>query len=244
MCQEDSHSKGSRIPTGHDVSPQQVKPSGSNIARDIEKWSVKEILGGEVYYIPNFIDSGLANEWLEELSRLDTWYHPTLKVYGKDVTQSRSIAAYSTNESLVVKYSNHVVTMHHTYPPLLTKIQALVEDLVGETFNHVMLNRYKNGEEYIGKHRDTKENKAIDIIAVQMIVSLSLGAERTFIMTPVKSTLAVQAGVKPQKWKLANGSLVIMAGRTQDAWKHEIPKEPKIKGERISLTFRQLIGSG
>lgn len=44
-----------------------------------------------------------------------------------------------------------------------------------------------------------------------------------------------------KKWILANGSLVVMQGDTQSHWKHEIPKEPKVKEGRISLTFRQLV---
>lgn len=60
---------------------------------------------------------------------------------------------------MTVKYSGHVVTIHNTYPDILSEIQKRVEELLGETFNHVMLNHYKDGTEYIGKHRDTKENK-------------------------------------------------------------------------------------
>ncbi|KAK4684788.1 hypothetical protein P7C73_g5381, partial [Tremellales sp. Uapishka_1] len=41
--------------------------------------------------------------------------------------------------------------------------------------------------------------------------------------------------------RLGNGSLVVMQGRSQEYWKHEIPKQPKVKTGRISLTFRQLV---
>ena len=58
-----------------------------------------------------------------------------------------------------MKYSGHVVDMHHDYPSLLSEIQDKVEGFLGEAFNHVMLNKYESGQEYIGKHRDTKENK-------------------------------------------------------------------------------------
>lgn len=69
------------------------------------------------------------------------------------------IKAYAQDKSLVVKYSGHVVQMQHDYPAVLSKIQTKVEEQVGVEFNHVMLNRYDSGNEYIGKHRDTKENK-------------------------------------------------------------------------------------
>ena len=65
-----------------------------------------------------------------------------------------------------------------------------------------------------------------------------------------------------RRWDLANGSLVVMQGNTQENWRvssklamfislssnintvllqHEIPKQPKVTQGRISLTFRQLI---
>lgn len=67
--------------------------------------------------------------------------------------------AYASEKDLIVKYSGHTVQLHHEYPPLLLEIQKQVEEFLGETFNHVMLNLYESGQEYIGKHRDTKENK-------------------------------------------------------------------------------------
>ncbi|KZV83082.1 hypothetical protein EXIGLDRAFT_728870 [Exidia glandulosa HHB12029] len=199
---------------------------------DLEDWRVDNMPGAEVYYVPKFIDSSTCDEWFSELDALPTWYHPTLKVYGKNVRQSRSIAAYASSTKITAKYSGHEVVMH--YPPeipeILSKIWARVSRALGMEFNHVMLNRYASGAEYIGKHRDTKENV--------VIVSLSLGAERTFIMAPNK-TIAAQGAVT-KKWTLGNGSLLVMQGSTQDNWKHEIPQERRIKEGRISLTFRQL----
>lgn len=81
-----------------------------------------------------------------------------------------------------------------------------------------------------------------------VIASLSLGAPRTFHMThsplarSATSTTSVDsAQLKSKRWVLENGSLVVQQGRTQEFWKHEIPKEGKVKEGRISLTFRQLV---
>ncbi|CAE6438460.1 unnamed protein product [Rhizoctonia solani] len=198
-----------------------------------------DLEGADVYYkeeAQKFIPSETADKWYEELNHLDTWYRPTLKVYGRDVIQSRLIAAYATDPDLTVKYSGHPVILHTDYPQALRMIQDQVEEQLGVCFNHVMLNKYEDGSVYIGKHSDTKENK--------VIASVSLGAVRTFIMSP-KST-GRNKGSKPawgdtKRWDLANGSLVVMQGDTQENWKHEIPKQPKITQGRISLTFRQLV---
>ncbi|KAF8759955.1 RuvB-like helicase [Rhizoctonia solani] len=190
-----------------------------------------ELEGADVYYKEDFIPSETADQWYEELNTLDTWYRPTLKVYGKDVIQSRLIAAYATDPRLTVKYSGHPVILHTEYPPTLRKIQDQVEEQLGVTFNHVMLNKYEDGSVYIGKHSDTKENK--------VIASVSLGAVRTFIMSPKsagRNKGSKSKTVEAKRLDLANGSLVVMQGQTQDNWKHEIPKQPKITEGRISTS--------
>ncbi|GAA5915449.1 hypothetical protein JCM6882_007895 [Rhodosporidiobolus microsporus] len=213
----------------------------------------------EVFYVPDFADAETAQGWYDELLKLPDWYRPTLRVYGKDVTQSRKIAAFATDPSLTVKYSGHPVKMNYDYPPLLGKIQDAVEEKLGVTFNHCMLNLYEDGNVYIGNHRDNKENR--------VIASLSLGAVRTFILTHTSppSSSAGSASPPPpvspssspnappsaplhytHTLPLASGSLLVMQGRTQEKWKHQIPKEwgkktGKVTEGRISLTFRQLV---
>ncbi|KAG8873766.1 hypothetical protein FRB97_006449 [Tulasnella sp. 331] len=190
-----------------------TKPVFEQVTKEafVGKFAVN-LPGADVYYQPDTVDSETANTWFKELNRLDT--------------------SYATTPSLTVKYSNHDVMVHYPYPSLLQEIQAEVEKTLGVTFNHVMLNRYEDGTIYIGKHSDTAENK--------VIASLSLGAVRTFIMSPRKGFT-----VEKKSWPLANGSLLVMQGDTQKNWHHEIPKESKrtVKAGRISLTFRQLISS-
>ena len=143
-------------------------------------------------------------------------YQPTLTVYGRPHLQPRSIAAYVVDPSLPApKYSNHKVVLHHPYPSILQQIQDFISRTLGVGFDHVMLNRYSSGNVGIGRHRDTKEN--------QVIAVLSLGAERTFVMTPhisSKGVPKVRSG--DRKWILGNGSLLVMQGETQDNWKVRI----------------------
>ncbi|KAF9526333.1 hypothetical protein CPB83DRAFT_857932 [Crepidotus variabilis] len=230
-----------------------------------DAFKIQDMPDCDVYYVPSLVTKKKSDEWYTSLLELDSWYQPTLKVYGKEVTQSRKIAAYSTDPKLTLKYSGQTVDMKYEYPLLLRTIQDEVEEYLGVKFNHVMLNLYEDGTVYIGNHRDNPENK--------VIASLSLGAERTFVMThdsKTKKTIKKAAttelstskkgkrkaetlqdstpsstessvSVLQKRWILGSGSLVIMQGDTQKFWKHEIPKEAKIKGGRISLTFRQLV---
>ncbi|KAF9455388.1 hypothetical protein BDZ94DRAFT_1230930 [Collybia nuda] len=227
--------------------------------RDLDGFELKDMPDAEVFYVPDFISKEVASEWYTGLIDLESWYRPKLKVYGKEVTQSRKIAAYATEPKLTLKYSGQLVNMYYEYPPLLRHIQNEVEKKLGVKFNHVMLNLYEDGQIYIGNHRDNIENR--------VIASVSLGAPRTFIMThnsakparasapKARATRKKGAGGAPddddvpsdplpipkKRWTLDSGSLVVMQGDTQKYWKHEIPKEPKVKEGRISLTFRQLV---
>jgi len=204
---------------------------GHSKKRKTTSTSLEEPNSGELDMAgADFVNAETAGRWYSILNSLDTWYHPTLKVYGKEYKQSRSISAYCSEADMKIRYSGHTVDLHTEYPPIIKTIQNQIEESLGEKFNHVMLNRYQTGEEYIGRHRDTKQNR--------VIASLSLGAERTFIFTPGKK-IASQ-GAEILKFKLGNGSLLVMHGDTQSNWTHEIPKEPKIREGRISLTFRQI----
>ncbi|KAG8829613.1 hypothetical protein FRC17_006302, partial [Serendipita sp. 399] len=170
-----------------------------------------DLPGAEVYYQENFIGEDTANEWYEQLTRLDTWYRPTLSLYGKPYVQSRSIASYVTSPHLTARYSGHSVKMNHPYPALLVEIQNRVSEVLGVGFDHVMLNWYQDGSVHIGKHRDTKEN--------QVIASLSLGSQRTFVFHPHISKGEKRVDEEPKRWPLRNGSLLVMQGDTQENWK-------------------------
>ncbi|WVQ99252.1 hypothetical protein IAU59_006384 [Kwoniella sp. CBS 9459] len=225
----------------------------------VDRYKVDLGYGADVYYQADFLTVEEAGQWYDELLGLDT-YQPTLKLYGKSFLQSRQIAAYSTTPSATLSYSGSTITMNYPFPPILEAIRTRLERELAVKFNHVMLNRYDDGSVYIGKHSDNLNNL--------VIASVSVGAERTFIMSPRMPSKARQArvamsnegqrglgsndlrvdlhdekltGRKNVKWVLGNGSLVVMQGRTQEFWKHEIPKEPSVKSGRISLTFRQLV---
>jgi alkylated DNA repair dioxygenase AlkB len=66
-----------------------------------------------------------------------------------------------------------------------------------------------------------------------VIASLSLGAERDFVMRCRDDEI-----VNKQYIKLQHGSLLLMAGDTQRYWQHSLPKRRKISEPRINLTFR------
>eukprot|EP01098_Paradermamoeba_levis_P013274 TRINITY_DN601_c0_g2_i3.p2 TRINITY_DN601_c0_g2~~TRINITY_DN601_c0_g2_i3.p2 ORF type:complete len:134 (+),score=33.68 TRINITY_DN601_c0_g2_i3:440-841(+) len=109
----------------------------------------------------------------------------------------------------------------------VNRVREKLERLLGCRFDYVLLNRYRDGKDYIGFHSDGEaipEGK--DVIA-----SLSLGQTRRFLMRHKESKELME-------YKLTEGSMIVMQGKTQKYWKHSIPKEPKVFFPRINLTFR------
>ncbi len=82
-------------------------------------YRITDLPDADIYYKPDFIDRAVAEEWRAELDRLPEWYRPKLKVYGREITQSREIAAYATAPGLHLKYSGHPVELHAPFPPIL-----------------------------------------------------------------------------------------------------------------------------
>ncbi|KAI8499052.1 Alpha-ketoglutarate-dependent dioxygenase alkB 2 [Branchiostoma belcheri] len=63
------------------------------------------------------------------------------------------------------------------WSPLLRTIKDRIQEVTGQEFNFVLINRYKDGLDYIGEHRDDEEG----LVQNAPIASLSLGQKRDFL---------------------------------------------------------------
>jgi alkylated DNA repair dioxygenase AlkB len=99
-------------------------------------------------------------------------------------------------------------------------------------FNQVLVNWYRDGHDYIGKHSDDERQ----LVPRSPIFSLSLGAERKFRLRTKKD------GKISRDILLNDRDIVMMCGDTQKEFTHEIVKIAGKKGEnvgrRINVTFR------
>ena len=139
----------------------------------------------------------------------------------------RQMAAYG--DSLAITYSFSGIKTHaRSWTPTLYEIKRMVEAKTSYKYNFCLINKYRNGRDSIGKHKDDE----IDIIADSPIACVSLGQTRTLKFS--------KPGCKPVKFNTESGSLLVMYPPTNKYWFHEIPKEPKKNGIRISLTFRKI----
>jgi alkylated DNA repair dioxygenase AlkB len=70
-----------------------------------------------------------------------------------------------------------------------------------------------------------------------VIASISLGAPRRFVLQPKR--FAHPAGTFGLS--LGHGSLLVMGGTCQHTFRHAVPKQQAVTGERLNLTFRHLL---
>src|SRR3989338_2409883 len=109
---------------------------------------------------------------------------------------------------------------------MFKKIRDRVSKKFGTEFNFVLINKYIGGNNYIGFHSDDER----DLVDKSPIVGVSFGAQRELVLQNK------QTG-KTKSLLLGHGSVYAMIYPTNKYWKHSIPKNPKSKGIRISLTF-------
>lgn len=107
-------------------------------------------------------------------------------------------------------------------------------------FDYVLINKYADGDDYIGYHTDDESDLRPDGI----IASLSFGASRYFTFQGILKNSIPKKKTKRElvRFLLNDGDLCIMAAGTQKHVKHSIPKIAKSKCNtpRFNLTFRQL----
>jgi alkylated DNA repair dioxygenase AlkB len=113
---------------------------------------------------------------------------------------------------------------------LIKKLKNTVADTTPTEFNYALVNNYIDGTNSIGYHSDDERNLG----KTPSIAGISLGQEREMYF---KSTLTNEI----IKLSLPHNSLLIMYYPTNRYWKHAILKSNKKIGQRISITFRNLV---
>ncbi len=185
-----------------------------------------ELPNAEVIFYPGLFQPPESDQLFTDLLNQIEWKHEPIKIFGKSVLQPRLTAYYGTKA-----YTYSQVTMQPLpwNAPLL-QIKQKIEPLVDTQFNGVLLNLYRDGQDYMGWHSDDEKELAKGAV----IGSLSLGETRRFIFRrrddrQVKFEL-----------NLSDGDFLVMKGDTQKFWQHHVPKMAKSTQPRINLTFRVL----
>ncbi|HUH39048.1 MAG TPA: alpha-ketoglutarate-dependent dioxygenase AlkB [Spongiibacteraceae bacterium] len=187
-------------------------------------WHTVALPGAELRWLPGAVaeHQALYTQLCAELA----WGRERLTIFGREHPVPRLMAWYGEADAHY-RYSG---VAHQPLPwtPTLAALRAQVEALSGVAFNSVLANWYRDGADGMGRHSDDEP----ELGAQPVIASLSLGASRRFVLHRRDKSLPSHTLL------LHGGSLLIMAGTTQQYWQHSLPRTRKPVDGRINLTFR------
>jgi alkylated DNA repair dioxygenase AlkB len=207
-------------------------------------------------YIPNFLTPEKQKELLtwsqqqpelqvetsstdnseQSISRLQKWYQqegkyfcPKWKKRFKKWKSNEMSSEISNLQVLVDNYMKNIDFEYYGIPR--------------PNFNSCLVNKYRDGNDYIKPHRDTH----LSFGEEPCIAGVSLGCSRMLEFKRVIKNNKVSLSKKDKNRenlnfsiKLNSGSLFLMMGSSQRFWSHGIPKSNDSEA-RYSFTFREYI---
>jgi alkylated DNA repair dioxygenase AlkB len=182
---------------------------------------------GELYLIKQFYRLPESDLLFTQLQAELAWQEEAIFISGRWVKVPRLMCWYGDNDAWY-RYSG---VNHQPMPwtPTLQTIREKVERQCQCTFNSVLANLYRDGQDSMGCHADDEKELGPNPV----IASLSLGDERLFKLHHKKTKDKLDI-------ILGHGDLLVMAGTLQHHWMHAVPKTKKLKTPRINLTFRKI----
>jgi alkylated DNA repair dioxygenase AlkB len=182
--------------------------------------------GGRLLYDPGFCPA-------QEPDALFAWLRGEIpwrqeRAHGNPLPR---LNAWFADDGLRYSYSG-LSHLGQGWLPKLAEIKQQVEAASAATYNSLLLNLYRDGRDSIGFHTDAEPELGMNPV----VATVSYGAEREFVLKH-KATREVL------RYRLPSGSLLVMGGSSQHHWLHAVPRTEEAVGERISLTFRRIVGA-
>ncbi len=213
-------------------------------------WRV-QVPGGALLYVPQFFSEKISNrslEYLQEYEQGDwqstdwkslstaqlqalrfkniAWEQDHIQIFGKTHPLPRLTAWYG-DPGAAYTYSG-IQSEPKPWNTGLLYMREQIQAISGARFNSVLLNWYRNGEDYLNWHADDEK----ELGSNPVIASINFGATRDFQLR--RNSDHQQKITIP----LEHGTLLLMQGALQHHWQHAVPVRKRVKTSRFNLTFR------
>ena len=212
---------------------------------------VIEVPDGRLYYAPHYFDTNESTRLMDALLACEgidhtthdwhaeqaidqlpfthiQWQQDVVSMFGKSHPLPRLSAWYGDSDR---PYTYSGITLQpKPWNDLLKEIQTAIAPVCRRTFNSVLLNWYRSGDDHISWHTDAEPELGTN----PLIASVNFGASRRFLIRR-KDDHSIKLELP-----LHHGSVLVMAGALQHHWQHSVPKQKKVKTNRINLTFRNI----
>ncbi len=194
------------------------------------------LVDGKVRLWRDFLGARAVYECFCTLEQEVAWEQSIIRVYGRERPIPRLNAWHGVPGATYTYSGRHFLP--HAWTPVLLDVKQRIEAVTGESFNSVLANLYRDGNDSVSWHSDDEP----ELGANPVIASVSLGAERKFVLKHKH-----RRDLAPVILWLPSGSLLLMKDETQHYWTHQVPKTKNAVGQRINLTYRlirHLSGAG
>ncbi len=190
-----------------------------------------ELPDASLSYYPAFLSLEQKTELNHWLTAHLNWRQADIQLFGRAVREPRLTAWYA-DAGVDYRYSGRRL-QPCAWPEPLEQLRQRISSFTRHPFNALLANCYRHGSDYMGWHSDDERSLG----PAPVIASLSLGAERTFVLRRKANHR------EKYQLELADGSLLIMQGTTQQYWQHALPRRLRVTQPRINLTFRQVFSA-
>ncbi len=198
---------------------------------------INEVNGGHsiFIYLPKFI----KQNFLKQLNEITNWKHGEYLNQHVDRVQQ----FFHINGEPFCKKWKKITERWESMPyyswllEFQLKLQTDLDDILKPlyqiyniqpiNFKSALINKYRDGNDFIPPHKDTTETEE------PTIVSVSFGESRTFIVKRI-----IFGEETETVYNLKQGDVFIMAGKSQENYTHEILKDSTITKPRYNITFR------
>ncbi|KAI9684375.1 MAG: hypothetical protein M1829_002185 [Trizodia sp. TS-e1964] len=143
----------------------------------------EDIIGeGDSRIVHNFMDAPLCETAFECVRKEVQWQ--TMHHRGGDVPRLVAVQGDIASDGSVPIYRHPADESPPLLPfsPTVKIIKEKVEGVLNQPVNHVLIQHYRNGNDYISEHSD----KTLDILRGSSIVNVSIGAQRTMTLRTKK----------------------------------------------------------
>jgi alkylated DNA repair dioxygenase AlkB len=219
---------------------------------------------GDTYIKHNLLLNARRDEINSSLPLSDTIFHALYhevqwqKMYHAAGEVPRLVAVQgivSKDDSMpIYRHPSDQAPPLHPYTKHVDIVRKECEKVVGHQLNHVLIQLYRDGKDYISEHSD----KTLDIVRGSSIVNASFGAQRTMRLRTKKSGSGTGVAQETednqritQRIPMPHNSIFVLGLKTNQMWLHGINADKRLAAERsdeekayngmrISLTFRNI----
>lgn len=172
-----------------------------------------------------------TEEILNYLLNKNFEYHKPYMRFGKMAKVPRGQASYTIDNSIHYNYKvSGGSPPNEVMDDKLKAITKKVNEELKTNYNTILMNVYKDGKDCIGQHKDKEDGWEKNT----GFATLAFGAIRNFDIINNETQILTRIPHKA-------GYVINMPYPLNHHNTHGIPPQPRVKTERVSLTFREII---